>query len=88
MRYSLIRLEDGAGDSGIMCEILDFESRKSVVGATRPKIGYGVRVGSPYGRTYSSQDWWQCSPVTEILEEREDYMKFKTRSSTYEWKTF
>lgn len=88
MRYSLVRLEDGAGDSGPMCEILDFETWKPISGETRPKVGCGVRVGSPYGRTYSAQDWWQCSPVTQVLEERDDYMKFKTRSSTYEWKTF
>jgi len=30
---------------------------------------------------------WQTTPVTEILEEREDYIKFKTRNSNYElWK--
>jgi hypothetical protein len=27
---------------------------------------------------------WQTTPVTEILEEREDYIKFKTRNSNYE----
>jgi len=88
MRFSLVRLEDGAGDAGPMCEILDFESNTSLEGITRPRIGYGVRVGSLFARSYSAQDWWQCSPVTEILEESEDYMKFKTRNSTYEWKMF
>jgi len=30
---------------------------------------------------------WQTTPVTEILEEREDYIKFKTQNSDYElWK--
>ena len=27
---------------------------------------------------------WQTTPVTEIIEQREDYIKFKTENSTYE----
>jgi hypothetical protein len=27
---------------------------------------------------------WQTTPITEILEEREDYIKFNTRNSVYE----
>ena len=64
-----------------------------IEGETYPRVGCGVRVGSPYGRTYSMQDWWQTSPVTEILEESindQGYwtVKFKTRSSVYTWKEF
>ena len=93
MRYSLVREGDLRGDSGPMCEILDSESYKPIPGETYPRVGCGVRVGSPYGRTYSMQDWWQTSPVTEILEEWIDnegysHVKFKTRSSTYLWKEF
>lgn len=88
MRYSLVRLNDGAGDSGPMCQILDEESYSLIEGEKRPRVGCGVRVGSYYARTYSAQDYWQTSPVTEIIEEREDYIKFKTRSSEYEWRTF
>ena len=88
MRYSLVRLSDGRGDSGPLCEILDEENYNPIEGETRPRLGCGVRVGSYYGRTYDSQDWWQTSPVLEILEEREDYMKFRTRNSEYVWKVF
>jgi hypothetical protein len=50
-------------------------------------------VGSPYARTYSRQDWWQTTPITEILEERieedgTEYVRFKTGNSEYEWKKF
>jgi hypothetical protein len=91
MRYSLIRETDGAGDSGPMCEILDFESYKPIPGETYPRVGCGVRVGSYYARTYSGQDWWQTSPITEILEEsvdRDGYriVRFKTRNSVYVWR--
>jgi hypothetical protein len=89
MRYSLVRLGDrAAGDSGPMCEILDQESYKPIPNVTRPRVGCGVRVGSPYGRTYSSQDWWQTTPITEILVDEPEYMLFKTKNSTYEWRTF
>jgi len=93
MRYSLVRERDGRGDSGPMCQILDGESYQPIQGAYYPRVGCGVRVGSPYGRTYASQDWWQTSPVTEIISETTDEegyrsMKFKTRSSTYTWKEF
>ena len=92
-RYSLVRDDGSAGDSGLMCQILDAESYQPIPGETYPKIGCGVRVGSPYARTYSMQDWWQTSPVVEILEENVDEngyrsMKFKTRNSIYTWKEF
>ena len=35
---------------------------------------------SPFNQFFT----WQTTPVTEILEEREDYIKFKTRNSNYE----
>jgi len=93
MRYSLIRERDGVGDSGPMCQILDYESWKPIEGETYPRVGCGVRVGSYIARTYSGQDWWQCTPITEILEESVDdegyrTVRFKTRNSVYTWKEF
>jgi hypothetical protein len=92
-RYLLVRDSDGLGDSGPMCEILDEESYKPIPDVTYPRVGCGIRVGSPCGRTYSGQDWWQTSPITEILQESindEGYwtVKFKTEHSTYTWKEF
>ena len=59
----------------------------------RPQIGASMRVGSITGRTYSAQDWWQTTLITEILEERTEedgteYVRFKTGNSEYEWKGF
>jgi hypothetical protein len=92
-RYSLYREDGFVGDSGPMCEILDAESYKPIPNETYPRVGYGVRVGSYMARSYVGQDWWQTSPITEILHESindEGYwtVKFKTRSSTYTWKEF
>jgi hypothetical protein len=54
----------------------------------RPKVGYGIAVGSPYARTYQAQDWWQTSIITEILEETETRVRFRTRNSIYVWEAF
>lgn len=86
MRYSLYREGDNQGDSGPMCEIIDAESWTPIEGERRPRIGCAVRVGSYYARTYNFQDYWTTTPVTEILEETDTYMRFRTRNSVYVWK--
>jgi hypothetical protein len=57
-----------------------------------PRVGVAMRVGSLYSRSYSNQDWWQTTLITEILEERETengrYVRFKTGNSEYEWEKF
>ena len=38
---------------------------------------------SPFNQSFT----WQTTTITEIVEQREDYIKFKTGNSTYElWK--
>jgi hypothetical protein len=62
---------------------------KEVVGSM-PVVGCSVLVGSVTARSYSSQDYWLTTVVTEILEERrteDGYMelvRFKTGNSVYE----
>ena len=83
----LRRTSDGAGDMGARSEAIAWnEDRtfKEVVGR-RPTIGCSMLVGSVTARTYQHQDYWLTTPVTEILEEREDYVRFKTGNSEYEW---
>lgn len=92
-KYSLVREDGNAGDSGPMSQILDAESGRAIEGETYPRLGCGVRVGSYYARSYSGQDYWQTTPITEILEEYindDGYwtVKFKTKNSTYTWKEF
>lgn len=95
---SLRRVSDGAGDSGPMsmlfkCKPLDDwfeqvydENNKPVVEYGRPKLHYMVRVGSPYARSYAPQDYWTTTPVTEILEETDDMVRFRTTNSEYIWR--
>jgi hypothetical protein len=47
-----------------------------------PAVGRSL-IMSPFNIYFT----WQTTPVTEIVEQREDYIKFKTRNSNYElWK--
>lgn len=87
---SLYREGDNSGDSGAMFNIyrqnpetyeVEWEHQPE-----KPRLGWGVQVGSFSARSFSHQDYWTTTPITEIIEERDGYMKFKTRSgSTYIW---
>ena len=47
-----------------------------------PAIGRSL-IMSPFNQSFT----WQTTTITEIVEEREDYIKFKTQNSNYElWK--
>jgi hypothetical protein len=47
-----------------------------------PAVGRSL-IMSPFNIYFT----WQTTPITEIVEQREDYIKFKTRNSNYElWK--
>jgi hypothetical protein len=96
MPYSLVRERDGAGDSGNMSLAItpnaDPGGKHLYEHGSAPKVGAVMRVGSLFGRSFSVQDWWQTTPITEILEEWNDgevhYIRFKTGNSTYVWKHF
>jgi len=87
-RYSLVREQDGMGDSGPWIESFDWGAKKAYTQNVLVK-GMGVRCGSVYGRTYVAQDWWLTTAIVEFLEVAEDksYVKFSTESgSIYEVK--
>ena len=98
MAYWMHRTRDGMGDSGSMSMALvpTYDENSKVVDVeyindARPKIGYVMRVGSGIARSYSAQDWWQTTVITEIIEDTVDensgeYVRFKTGNSIYEWR--
>jgi hypothetical protein len=82
----LRRTRDGEGESGARCEAISWNEDgtfKEVVGH-RPVVGCSMLVGSVTARSYSDRDYWLTTKVTEIIEEREDYVRFKTGNSEYE----
>ena len=46
---------------------------------TQPKIGRSL-IMSPFNDFFT----WQTTDITEIIEQKTDYVKFKTGNSTYE----
>ena len=91
MAFHLRRISDGAGDSGGSSHALGFNEDNTKVESKgfSPVVGCWMKVGSVTARSYSRQDWWMTTPITEIIEEikNEDvfYVKFKTGNSVYEW---
>jgi len=86
------------GDSGTMSEVIPIKKVGGKEYLDHSNIFYGspivdhcIRVGSFVARSYSGQDWWMTTPVTEIIineiiNERRN-VKFRTRSgSVYLWK--
>ena len=91
MSIILRRISDGAGDQGARVEAISWneDGTFKAVEGSRPIIGCSMLVGSVSARSYSSQDYWLTTPVTEIMEEKFDgekleYVKFKTGNSVYE----
>lgn len=85
--YLLKRVTDGAGDSGSMSMLIfiNEQGKTEFKHDAKPEVGCQIAVGSTHARSYAEQDYWQTTEVTEIIEERDDYVKFKTRNSIYEW---
>lgn len=78
----------GRGDSGPVSMALRYTKKDGIemVHDTRPLVGYAMRVGSLNARSYQSQDWWQTTPIEEIISETEDEVVFRTvNGSTYTW---
>jgi len=46
---------------------------------SEPAVGRSL-IMSPFNQFFT----WQTTTITKILEEREDYIKFKTQNSNYE----
>ena len=83
----LKRISDGEGFSGARSEAIMFNedgSFKEVV-SERPTVGCSMLVGTITASSYSYRDYWLTTEVTEIIEEEVNYIKFKTKNSTYEW---
>lgn len=96
MRYWLYKegtdrlIRGSHGDSGGMSQFVYFDiptNSYKVEENAKPRVGGAMRVGSPYPRPFCEQQYWQTSLIVQILEEGENYVKFRTdNDSIYEWK--
>ena len=81
--WKLVRERDGLTNQSKEVMWVEWnEDRTFKARHDKPAIGYSL-IMSPFNKFFT----WQTTSVTEILEEREDYIKFNTLNSTYElWK--
>jgi hypothetical protein len=73
-------------DSGERVESIKYDDNGKFVGivGNKPIVGCSLLVGSVTARSYASQDYWITTAITEIVEETNEYILFKTGNSTYE----
>jgi hypothetical protein len=84
-RFTLVRQGDSEGDSGnMLVSILPSSRDGGTVLNGAITVGYCVRCGSSIARSFQWQDYWQTTPVVEILSvnEQEDEVTFKTKSGS------
>ena len=79
-KYRLVRERDGLTKQSEDIMWLEFGDNGFFKEKhTEPSIGRSLLM-SPFNPFFT----WQTTVVTEIVEQREDYIKFKTQNSNYE----
>ena len=79
-KYKLIREIDQLTKTSLDIKWLEFnENGKYKEDFKDIKVDRSLLM-SPFGPTFT----WMTTSVTEIVEQRDDYIKFKTKNSTYE----
>jgi hypothetical protein len=78
--YKLVRERDGLTKTSVGIKWLEFDEDGRYK-ADHEDIAVGRSLlMSPFGPSFT----WQTTLVTEIVEQREDYIKFNTENSVYE----
>ena len=81
--WKLVRERDGLTKHSVDVMWIEFKEDGTFKAKyDEPAIGRSLLM-SPFNQFFT----WQCTPITEIVEERENYIMFKTENSNYElWK--
>lgn len=78
--WKLVRKRDGLTNQSKEVMWLEWnEEGRFKAKHDKPAVGCSL-IMSPFNQFFT----WQTTPVTEIVEQREDYIKFNTLNSTYE----
>ena len=78
-KYTLVRKRDNLIKESVDVLWIEWdEEGKFKQKHKTPAIGRSLLM-SPFNQFYT----WQCTPITEIVEQREDFIKFKTKNSEY-----
>jgi hypothetical protein len=81
--WKMIREHDGLTNQSKEIMWLEFnEEGRFKSKHDKPAVGRSLLM-SPFSQFFT----WQTTPITEIVEDQDDYIKFKTKNSNYElWK--
>jgi hypothetical protein len=79
-KYKLVRERDGLTKTSKDIMWLEFDENSRFKSKHKEIDLKRSLLMSPFGLYFT----WQTTPVTEIVEQREDYIKFKTENSNYE----
>jgi hypothetical protein len=78
--WKLVREHDGLTKQSKEVMWIEFNEQGTFKSKhDEPAVGRSLMM-SPFTFSFT----WQTTSITEILEQREDYVKFKTRNSNYE----
>lgn len=77
--WKLVRERDGLTKESKEILWLEWNEEGHMFKHTQPKIGRSLLM-SPFNLLFT----WQTTDITEIIEQKTDYVKFKTGNSTYE----
>lgn len=79
-KYKLVRESDGLTKKSEDVMWLEWnETGKFKDRHSEPAVGRSLLM-SPFNDTFT----WMTTDIIEIIEQKEDYIKFKTKNSTYE----
>jgi len=79
-KWKLVRERDGLTKQSKEVKWIEWnEEGRFKAEHNKPSIGYSL-IMSPFNQFFT----WQCTSLTEIVEQRENYIKFKTLNSVYE----
>lgn len=79
-KYKLVRERDSLTKTSVAIKWLEFhEDGKYKDGFDEVAVGRSL-IMSPFNDFFT----WHTTLVTEIIEQREDYIKFNTKNSSYE----
>jgi hypothetical protein len=79
-KYKLVRERDGLTKTSVDVKWLEFDEDGKYKADFEDIAINRSLIMSPFNDFFT----WQTTPVTEIVEQREDYIKFKTENSNYE----
>ena len=78
--WKLVRERDGLTKQSLDVIWLEFnEDRTFKEKHDEPAVGLSLLM-SPFNQFFT----WQTTPITEIVEQKDDYIKFNTENSVYE----